>query len=234
MGLLSSCLSLPPRPSPGINDLDKNSRQNLESMRLIRKLLSRSGLTPVVGSQQPAVSAVWTVALADCLPRIALLIVIALSSSENVGSSVIFLADPPSPRHNARAAGASLRQPASKLWAIPRSPHVLTNRSCHLLNGSYQWSVVLLACRRLGRIVGRRSFRLWRLPGARRRRSRLQFGPTLGRRVGIHLLDFGLVPGLLLGRAEHPFVVAPRRLHHIAGPLDHALALQHFLHRLPG
>src|SRR5271157_5858426 len=89
MGLLSSCLSLPPRPSPGINDLDKNSRQNLDSMRLIRKLLSRRGLTPVVVSQLSAVSAARPVALTDCRPLIALPCLIALLSLENVVSSLI-------------------------------------------------------------------------------------------------------------------------------------------------
>src|SRR5271157_2683450 len=98
MGLLSSCLSLPPKPSPGINDLDKNSRQNLEPVWLIRKLLSRRELTTVVGSQQPAVSAARPVALTDCRPLIALPCLIALPSPEVVVASSISLIDPPSPR----------------------------------------------------------------------------------------------------------------------------------------
>src|SRR5271166_4802716 len=111
---------------------------------------------------------------------------------------------------------------------------------------SSQWSVVS-GCPSLGPALGRGTAgrhcglglvgavcALGRLLGGRRGRFRFRglFGPILGPGFGPLAFDFSGILRPLLRGAEPPLFVAPRRLHHVLGPLDLALALQRFLHRL--
>jgi len=83
--LMTALLSLPPWPSPGINDLDKNFRQILEPVRLIRKFLSRRELGAVVSGQLSVAGAV----LVDCNLIMAVRSFIKLSFLEIVISPLI-------------------------------------------------------------------------------------------------------------------------------------------------
>jgi len=63
--------ALPVPLSPGINNLDKNSRQNLELQGLIGKFLSSRELRAVVRSQVSVGSTIRRADVAVCRPRMA-------------------------------------------------------------------------------------------------------------------------------------------------------------------